>query len=174
MSRWIGVFAGTGIIIILLYGVFVAGRFFTAQPGPDTVVCTADAMQCSDGSYVGRSGPRCEFVCPQASSTPQNSKETVETSIGKSVHVLGIDILPLQVTQDSRCPIGVECIWAGTVELKGSVHSAMGTSQVVFKLGTPVTTEAESITLVSVTPAPHQGVTIAASDYLFVFEVTKR
>ena len=27
--------------------------------------CTADAKQCSDGSYVGRSGPNCEFAaCP--------------------------------------------------------------------------------------------------------------
>ena len=30
----------------------------------DGVVCTADAMQCPDGSYVGRTGPNCEFVCP--------------------------------------------------------------------------------------------------------------
>lgn len=26
--------------------------------------CTSDAMQCPDGSYVGRTGPNCEFVCP--------------------------------------------------------------------------------------------------------------
>ena len=28
------------------------------------VYCTADAMQCPDGTYVGRSGPECKFVCP--------------------------------------------------------------------------------------------------------------
>ncbi len=29
------------------------------------VICTADAMQCPDGSYVGRSGPSCQFrACP--------------------------------------------------------------------------------------------------------------
>jgi len=28
------------------------------------VFCAADAMQCLDGTYVGRSGPMCEFVCP--------------------------------------------------------------------------------------------------------------
>ncbi len=33
--------------------------------GDDEVVfCTQDAMQCPDGSWVGRTGPRCEFVCP--------------------------------------------------------------------------------------------------------------
>lgn len=30
----------------------------------ETVFCTMDAMQCPDGSYVGRTGPNCEFVCP--------------------------------------------------------------------------------------------------------------
>jgi hypothetical protein len=28
------------------------------------VACTMDAKMCPDGSYVGRSGPKCEFVCP--------------------------------------------------------------------------------------------------------------
>ena len=28
------------------------------------VVCPADAMQCPDGLFVGRTGPNCEFVCP--------------------------------------------------------------------------------------------------------------
>ena len=33
-------------------------------PGSEAVMCTADAMLCPDGSYVGRTGPQCEFVCP--------------------------------------------------------------------------------------------------------------
>ncbi|MEN9852663.1 MAG: hypothetical protein RI996_606 [Candidatus Parcubacteria bacterium] len=32
---------------------------------PPVVACTMDAKQCPDGSYVGRSGPNCQFVCPQ-------------------------------------------------------------------------------------------------------------
>ena len=28
------------------------------------VACTADAMMCPNGSYVGRTGPNCQFVCP--------------------------------------------------------------------------------------------------------------
>lgn len=30
----------------------------------DKVACTMDAMQCPDGSWTGRSGPKCEFKCP--------------------------------------------------------------------------------------------------------------
>lgn len=29
------------------------------------IFCTQDAMECPDGSYVGRTGPNCEFAkCP--------------------------------------------------------------------------------------------------------------
>lgn len=35
-----------------------------ASPSPEMTVCTMDAMMCPDGSYVGRTGPNCEFVCP--------------------------------------------------------------------------------------------------------------
>jgi hypothetical protein len=37
----------------------------TPPPPLSGVYCTMDAKQCSDGSYVGRSGPNCEFKkCP--------------------------------------------------------------------------------------------------------------
>lgn len=28
-------------------------------------VCTQDAKLCPDGSYVSRTGPNCEFICPE-------------------------------------------------------------------------------------------------------------
>ncbi len=33
-------------------------------PADNQVMCTMDAMQCADGSWVGRRGPKCNFVCP--------------------------------------------------------------------------------------------------------------
>lgn len=35
------------------------------NPSNSPVACTMDARQCPDGSYVGRTGPNCEFVCPR-------------------------------------------------------------------------------------------------------------
>lgn len=36
-----------------------------ATPTQTTVACTQEAKQCSDGSYVSRQGPACEFAaCP--------------------------------------------------------------------------------------------------------------
>ncbi len=35
------------------------------NPSGDTVMCPMDVLRCSDGSFVGRQGPRCTFVpCP--------------------------------------------------------------------------------------------------------------
>lgn len=42
------------------------------QNNDDQVVCTADAMQCPDGSFVGRVGPSCEFA---ACSNSENKGE---------------------------------------------------------------------------------------------------
>ena len=41
----------------------------TTVPDSTTTLCTMDAMQCPDGSYVGRTGPKCEFVCPIVATT---------------------------------------------------------------------------------------------------------
>lgn len=48
------------------------------EPGPPPVACTMEAKQCPDGSYVGRSGPNCEFAaCP--GTAPQPAPEPVPT-----------------------------------------------------------------------------------------------
>ncbi len=39
--------------------------FKFADSNQGQTVCTQDAKQCPDGSYIGRTGPNCEFVCPK-------------------------------------------------------------------------------------------------------------
>ena len=46
----------------------------TDNDGRDQVVCTADAMECPDGSYVGRVAPDCSFaLCPETQATSTGS-----------------------------------------------------------------------------------------------------
>lgn len=42
----------------------------TAPPASSGQMCSQDAMQCPDGSYVGRTGPRCEFKCSSSTTIP--------------------------------------------------------------------------------------------------------
>lgn len=46
------------IIAVAGAGVFAWLKFFGEKP----VSCTQEAKLCSDGSYVGRTGPNCEFA----------------------------------------------------------------------------------------------------------------
>ena len=54
-------------------------------PVPDAVFCTADAMMCPDGSYVGRTGPMCEFVCPPFTAT-STATTTATTTINLEIN----------------------------------------------------------------------------------------
>lgn len=62
--------------VVILIGILIAVNYDKKQavapiPNPPGVVCTDDAMECPDGSYVGRTGPNCEFVqCPVAKPKP--------------------------------------------------------------------------------------------------------
>lgn len=50
--------------VLLIGGIsYIARSKFSHQPV--SVPCTLEAKQCPDGSYVGRTGPKCEFTaCP--------------------------------------------------------------------------------------------------------------
>ncbi|EKD32941.1 MAG: hypothetical protein ACD_76C00109G0004 [uncultured bacterium] len=59
------------LAILLVAGmiIFVAKKIVVPIASP--VACTMEAKQCPDGSYVGRTGPNCEFAaCPSQVSPP--------------------------------------------------------------------------------------------------------
>jgi hypothetical protein len=73
------------VIIGIIAVMVVAGAsiwYFSVQRNfisPSGVACTQEAKQCPDGSYVGRTGPNCEFAaCPtvMASSTASTTLDT--------------------------------------------------------------------------------------------------
>lgn len=53
---------------MILLGIYIAvsyDRREAAISKPTPVACTQEAKQCTDGSYVGRTGPQCQFAeCP--------------------------------------------------------------------------------------------------------------
>lgn len=86
----------------------------------------------------------------------------------------GLSLRPTVVLEDSRCPENARCIRAGTVRVSVRVRSGTGTSVNEFTPGTTVTTEAEEITLLGVSPENRTGTRISDADYRFTFEVKKR
>jgi hypothetical protein len=81
------------IVPLILAAILVTGGVvLVTRSVPRQVACTQEAKQCPDGSYVGRSGPSCQFAaCPSPSPTPTPS--------------------PLDCNgPDSGCPSGYTCI----------------------------------------------------------------
>lgn len=156
-------------VIAIVIGMYVA-VFGIGAPAPVQQVCSQEAKICPDGSAVGRIGPNCEFTaCPSADPT----STTLETTMGQTVTGFSISLTPLEILSDSRCPVDVQCVWAGTVTLNVRIESGMGTIETTLELGKSVTTEAEEITLTKVEPAS-LGTEIPVSSYQFTFEIKKR
>jgi hypothetical protein len=162
-----------GLVTIIAIVYFLQARNRAPLEGNGTV-CTADALQCPDGSWVGRSGPNCQFVCPIGTTTQSTREALLETKIDQGASALDVRVIPIAIVEESRCPHGVQCIQAGTVRVRAQLVSGLGTATEVFTLNTPITTEAETVTLVAVSPEPEAGKTIAPKDYRFIFKVSKR
>lgn len=103
-----------------------------------------------------------------------NTAERVTTRIDQSAEAFGIKIVPHEVIDDSRCPKDVTCVWAGTAHVRTTLTEATTTKEQMFELGKPVTTNSGIATLLRVDPTPTEGQKIAADQYVFVFEITKK
>lgn len=166
MKKYVIIF---GLVTAAIIAQFWLVNVRIAQAPTDGLACTEEAKLCPDGSAVGRTGPNCEFA-----ECPLNLPISLEAHIGQEVSSLGVRIVPTVVLEDSRCPIDVICIQAGTVRVRARLISSLGESTQEFKLNQSTTTEAEKVTLTEVLPYPKAGVKIKKSDYLFTFEVVKR
>ncbi len=73
-----------GLLFVLLSVVFApqfAVAVTTIADGA-VVACTMDAKMCPDGTYVGRSGSNCEFVCPATKTTLNTQDKPSDLPLG--------------------------------------------------------------------------------------------
>lgn len=140
--------------------------------------CGTDRMLCSDGTAVFRTPPDCRFVCPNVSSEPvlAGNDGTLVIRIGetgKSSARSNVEINPSIILEDSRCPVDVTCIQAGTVRVQAKVNVNQNMTTTAFKLGEPVTVGGETITLVEVLPVKNTKKPVVYADYQFTFRISR-
>jgi hypothetical protein len=59
----------------------------TLTSQPDQKVCTQEVKECPDGSFVGRTGPNCEFTpCPPPSSSKADDEKAIKEAILKKLN----------------------------------------------------------------------------------------
>lgn len=86
LAIWYNMYMNTNInkILFVIFAILIVGGIsymaYTSPHSTEPVFCTADAKMCPDGSYVGRTGPRCEFAaCPGASNESLKTYTDAET-----------------------------------------------------------------------------------------------
>lgn len=102
-----------------------------------------------------------------------------ELSAGQEARIQGTPIAVrfVRVAEDSRCPIDVNCVWAGNAVVKISLSSSDGNGS---ESSLNTTLEPKSIyyggytiKLIDLKPAPRSGTKIPPATYLAILEASK-
>ncbi len=118
------------IIGVLVIATAAGGVFYFTSKPTGRVACTMEAKLCPDGSYVGRTGPKCEFTpCPTPTTTSKTSMGTIKGKV-----TVG-PICPVE-RLNSPCPVPPTAYTSrevilyainGTTEIKKMHFTANGT-----------------------------------------------
>lgn len=89
-------------------------------------------------------------------------------ALGQRAYVDGPVVVPVEVVEDSRCPVGVQCVWAGQIRVKMLWIRGNG-EKMPFEatLGQRTPIADGSILLESVRPEKRAGASIRKEDYRF-------
>ncbi len=103
---------------------------------------------------------------------PVSGQNTVK--LGGKIMVGSITVTPYQVTEDSRCAVGVQCIQAGRVVVSARVLNANGAEQII-NIGSDKTVAYKGylISLVKVTPEQVVGHRIQAQEYSLTISIAQ-
>lgn len=86
----------------------------------------------------------------------------------------GVTLTPILIEEDSRCPVGVNCIQAGVVRVRTVVEGVSGAQEHVFVIGEPFVVDGQAITLLEVSPEPLPDMGMILEEYRFKFGIESR
>lgn len=102
---------------------------------------------------------------------------TVTLSINEQATFEYIQIRPMSIVEESRCPSDVNCIQAGrlvvSVDIVTPLSPNLGSAVRTLEVGTSITTDTERITLVAADPYPLSTRVTPPEMYEFTFLVEK-
>ncbi|MEO5599015.1 MAG: hypothetical protein ABIQ66_10395 [Novosphingobium sp.] len=90
--------------------------------------------------------------------------------IGETVTVSGPQVTPRRMLEDSRCPQGVQCVWAGQVRISATVKTGAGIEPRELTLNQPIRVADGQLTMVEAYPAPRKDRTVYPEEYRFGFK----
>ncbi|MGB7202120.1 MAG: hypothetical protein WBD16_07615 [Pyrinomonadaceae bacterium] len=106
------------------------------------------------------------------------TKETFTLKVGKqkTAKKSRLKIKFLSVTEDSRCPVGVDCIWAGNAKVKVQITGTHRSQ--IFEFNTNLGPKGDifdgwAITIGNLTPYPHADKPLNPKSYKVKFAIER-
>lgn len=95
-----------------------------------------------------------------------------EVGVGKTVFINGVRITLNKIVQDSRCPVGVQCIWAGSVTANITLKSDTDSETTTIESNKPPKAfDSFLISIENITPSKVVSQEIAPQNYVLTFKV---
>ena len=93
---------------------------------------------------------------------------------GETITVSGTQITPVKMLEDSRCPQGVQCVWAGRVRISATIKSGSTSDTRELTLSEPISVADRQLTMVEVYPDPRKDRTVYPEEYRFGFSLAPK
>jgi hypothetical protein len=103
---------------------------------------------------------------------PANAGPTA--GLGQVAVVDGLQIRPIELVEDSRCPANVQCVWAGRVTVRARMNGPGWTQIRDFELGVPQAVDELRVVLSQAEPPKAVPGPIDPRAYRFTFAVSRR
>ncbi len=88
---------------------------------------------------------------------------------GETASLGRVKVTPLTLIEDSRCPQGVQCVWAGRVRITATISTPTAKISRELTLGEPAGFAGGALVLAEVRPVRGKDTPLALGDYRFGF-----
>ncbi len=159
------------IIILAIVVVVAAFYYFSGSTSTNESTGTPVTATTTTDSATPAVNPATGSVKPATGGTTAPAYAGDSFRINQRKLINNVFVTPIHLTLDSRCPVDVKCIQAGTVDVNTLLQSGNLSQNFILSVGKTVTFAGKKITLTSVAPQKTSTKTLAESDYTFVITV---
>ena len=112
----------------------------------------------------------CAIIPDTPMSNGDAAAQGTAVAIGQPVWSGDTILTPLEVVEDSRCPVNARCVWAGKLTVSTRIAATHWTQTAPLNLGEPYEVMGRTYVLVSGVPEQTTDRQIPVGEYRFAFE----